>query len=66
MMNLIRRLLKDESAISATEYGIIAAVFAVALIGIILKFRGQVASLFDDVGNQVAGASSAGGAPPTP
>ena len=58
MRNLMKRLWKDESAISAVEYGIIAAVFAAGLIAILVTFKGKVATLFSDAGDTIAGAGS--------
>lgn len=56
MRNLLKKLWKDESAVSATEYGIIAAVLAIGLIGILAAFRGKIRQLFNDTGNDLVGA----------
>jgi pilus assembly protein Flp/PilA len=58
MRSLFKRLWKDESGITATEYGILAAIFAAALITILTTFRGKVKDLFTDAGNDIASASS--------
>ena len=58
MLTTIKRLWKDESAISATEYGILAAVFAASFVTILTIFRGKVQALFTSAGNDVAGAAS--------
>jgi Flp pilus assembly pilin Flp len=57
-MSLFKRLWNDESGISSTEYGILAAVFAAGLIAILTAFRGQIQQLFTSAGGQIAGAGS--------
>lgn len=52
-MNTLKKLWKDESAATATEYAIIAAILGVSLVGIFIAFREQIANLFSNLGNQV-------------
>lgn len=56
MSRLLKKLWTDESAISATEYGIIAAVFGAGLITILVAFRKKIAAMFTKVGEQVENA----------
>lgn len=58
MKTLLKRLWNDESGITATEYGILAAIFAAALIAVLTTFRGHVKKLFEDAGSDIAGATS--------
>jgi Flp pilus assembly pilin Flp len=46
MYKLIKRLWSEEDAVSATEYGIIAAIIAVGLITILFTFRGSLRNMF--------------------
>jgi len=46
MSKLIKRLWSEEDAVSATEYGIIAAIIAVGLITILFTFRGSLRNMF--------------------
>ena len=46
MSSLLKRLWNDESAVSATEYAIIAAIIGVALIGTLVAFRGSIEAMF--------------------
>ena len=46
MKKLLTRLWKDDDAVSATEYGIIAAIIAVGLITVLFTFRTSLRSMF--------------------
>ena len=46
MSSLLKRLWNDESAVTATEYAIIAAIIGVALIGTLVAFRGSMETMF--------------------
>jgi pilus assembly protein Flp/PilA len=46
MLSRIKRFWNDESGVSATEYGIIAAIIAVGLITILFTFRGSLQNMF--------------------
>jgi pilus assembly protein Flp/PilA len=46
MLQRIKRFWKEEEAVSATEYGIIAAIIAVGLITILFTFRGSLRNMF--------------------
>ena len=68
-MSLFVRLLKDESGATAIEYGLIAALIAVAIIGALTLLGPEVAGTFSDVQKAVAdgraaGTSSGGGTTP--
>jgi pilus assembly protein Flp/PilA len=52
-MNSLTRLWKDEEAANAVEYGLIAAVIAVALIGVLKIFGVSVQSLFKRQSNAI-------------
>lgn len=58
MSNLFNRFLKDESGATAIEYGLIAALIAVAIIGALQTVGGNAALTFNNVGNAMAGASN--------
>ena len=56
MDTLIKRLVHEEDGATATEYGLITALIAVALIGVIGALRGEIAGLFGDAENDISGA----------
>jgi pilus assembly protein Flp/PilA len=45
-MQLARRFLKDESGIAVTEYGLLIALIAVLLIGVVTLFGSSISSWF--------------------
>ena len=45
-MKLLKRLWREDQAVSATEYGIIAAIIAVGLITVLFTFRGSLRNMF--------------------
>jgi pilus assembly protein Flp/PilA len=55
-MSMLKQLWNDEEAANAVEYGLIAAVIAVALIGVFTLFRQEIVGLFTrqagEIGNQ--------------
>lgn len=56
-MNLISRLINDESGATAIEYGLIAGLVAVAIIAALTALGGSLDSLFSDVASTVSTAS---------
>ena len=44
--NRVRRFLEDESGIAVTEYGLLIALVAILLIGVVTLFGSQIASWF--------------------
>ncbi len=50
-MQFFKRLWKEEEAVSATEYGIIAAIIAIGLITILFTFRGSLRNMFTRASN---------------
>jgi pilus assembly protein Flp/PilA len=49
----IRRLLRDENAIAVTEYGLLIALIAVLLIGVVTIFGSNIASGFAAKSNTI-------------
>jgi Flp pilus assembly pilin Flp len=45
-MNSIRTFLRKEDAIAVTEYGLLIALVAIALIGVVFIFGSQISSWF--------------------
>ena len=45
-MNPVRRFFRDESAIAVTEYGLLVALIAVLLIGVVTLFGSSIKSWF--------------------
>ncbi len=56
MMNL-KRFLKDESGATAIEYGLIAALVAVAIIGAVTALGTSLIGLFDGISAELDGAT---------
>lgn len=52
-MNAVRRFLRDETAIAVTEYGLLIALVAVLLIGVVTLFGSQIGSWFANKTNQI-------------
>lgn len=44
---MLRRFLRDESAIAVTEYGLLVALVAVLLIGVVTIFGSSIKSWFE-------------------
>ena len=53
MINGIRRFAHDESAIAVTEYGLLIALVAVLLIGVVTIFGSSIASWFANKTNKI-------------
>jgi pilus assembly protein Flp/PilA len=54
MQNLFARFVKDESGATAIEYGLIAALIAVAIIGAATTLGTQIATTFNKVKDEMA------------
>ena len=57
MQNLVNRFIQDESGATAIEYGLIAALIAVALIGGATKLGTAIDGKFNAAATSVSGAS---------
>lgn len=56
-----RRLIafyRDESGVTAIEYALIAALIAVAIIGVLITVGGDLKNVFNSVGNGLTNAGS--------
>ncbi|WP_321335049.1 Flp family type IVb pilin [Breoghania sp.] len=58
MKTLLARFAKDESGATAIEYGLIAALIAVVVIGILTTIGTNLTARFTEVANGLAGAGS--------
>jgi pilus assembly protein Flp/PilA len=54
MSNFITRFVKDESGATAIEYGLIAALIAVAIIAAVTLLGDNLDDLFRDIANNVS------------
>lgn len=52
-MNLISRLIRDEEGADATEYALLAALIAVAIIASVNTLAGGISNLFTGIGNKL-------------
>jgi len=55
MIKTVRELLKDESGATAIEYGLIAALIAVAAVGAMTALGTELSTLFTTVKGKLAG-----------
>ncbi len=58
MKTLFSRFAADESGATAIEYGLIAALIAVAIITALNSLSGKLQNTFNYVGNQLANSTS--------
>ena len=56
-MNTLRKLLNDESGATAIEYGLIAALIAVVIIGALTLLGTSISDKFNTIAGAVAAAS---------
>lgn len=57
MINMIKNFVKDESGATAIEYGLIAALVAVAIITALGALGTELAAIFQYVADQLAAAT---------
>lgn len=61
MSKLFARFAKDESGATAIEYGLIAALIALAVIGGARLLGTEVGNTFNDIAEELQGATGSGG-----
>ncbi|KAB2870143.1 MAG: Flp family type IVb pilin [Bauldia sp.] len=61
MSKLFARFAKDESGATAIEYGLIAALIALAVIGGARLLGQEVGNTFNDIAEELQGATGGGG-----
>ena len=52
-MNIVKSFLKDESGATAIEYGLIAALIAVVIVGAVTTIGTKLNTSFGNVGNAI-------------
>ncbi|MGB9359091.1 MAG: Flp family type IVb pilin [Acidimicrobiia bacterium] len=60
-LKFARRLWKDEEGATAIEYGLLAALVAVALITVLGTMSGELEATFENVQTSLEGANAGGG-----
>ena len=65
-MTFFKNLVRDEQGATAIEYGLIAALIAVAAIGAMTALGNQLNSTFQEVSDTMGGNGGGGGADPAP
>jgi pilus assembly protein Flp/PilA len=58
MQTLFSRFFKDESGVTAIEYGLIAALISVVIIGAATAVGGQLAAVFTTISTQLTAAAA--------
>ena len=53
MKNILARFIKDKSGVTAIEYGLIAALVSIAIIGGLTTLGGNLSSTFNNVSAQL-------------
>jgi pilus assembly protein Flp/PilA len=53
MKNVLARFVKDQSGATAIEYGLIAALVSIAIIGALTTLGGKLSNNFNNVSNQL-------------
>jgi pilus assembly protein Flp/PilA len=53
MIDLVRDLYRDQSGATALEYGLIAALVSVAIIGALTQLGGALSGIFNEVGGRM-------------
>lgn len=61
MKEIIQQFLRDEEGATAVEYGLIAALIAVAIIIAVTTVGDQLAAIFTTIANALTPASGTGG-----
>ena len=56
MFRLFRRLRKDESGATAIEYGLIAGLISIVIIGTVQMVGSNLTAVFDYIGSTLGGA----------
>lgn len=59
MQNLISRFAKDEDGATAIEYGLIAGLIAVVIIGGLTALGGNIATAFNNIATTIANGGGA-------
>ncbi|AQS62928.1 hypothetical protein AGRHK599_LOCUS2821 [Rhizobium rhizogenes] len=58
MTKIFARFLKDESGATAIEYGLIAALISVAIVGGATTIGSQIKLLFENIGSEMTDATA--------
>jgi pilus assembly protein Flp/PilA len=53
MSTILHNVIKDESGVTAIEYGLIAALIAVVIIGALTTLGGSLSTLFTGISNSL-------------
>ena len=61
MRNFIKNFANDESGATAIEYGLIAALIAVVIIGVLTTVGGNLTTKFQEVADGLSGGGAGGG-----
>jgi pilus assembly protein Flp/PilA len=60
-MTTLKRFIKDESGATAIEYGLIAALIAVVIIGAVQALGTNITTQFQAIANAIGGGGGGGG-----
>ncbi len=59
-MNMFSRFMKDESGATAIEYGLIAAIISVGIIGVLSQVKTSLQTTFTDIQSNLDSQGTAG------
>lgn len=51
MLNVLRKLWKEESGQGLTEYGLILGIVAIAVIGVLIAMKDKLLAVFNSINN---------------
>ncbi len=60
-MRMLKQLIRDEQGATAIEYGLIAALVSVAIIGILTTLGDNLTATFQTVSDELGGGGGGGG-----
>jgi len=63
-MNTLRKMLKGESGAAMTEYALLVALVAIALIALMIMFREELARTFMSIADALKGTGGSNGTAP--
>ncbi|MFO7820346.1 MAG: Flp family type IVb pilin [Halanaerobacter sp.] len=60
MLDILKRLVKEEDGQGMVEYGLILALVAVAVIAVLTTMGGNIGDIFQDISDKLSGSTDSG------
>ncbi|MEB2319955.1 MAG: Flp family type IVb pilin [Pseudomonadota bacterium] len=58
MIRMMKQFWKDEEGVTAIEYGLIAALIAMVIVGAVISAGGSLNTLWQEISDQLSGAAA--------